>query len=225
MAGDWIKVRVNLPDDPAVFRMASVHGCSTEQVVGHLIRIWAWATDQLEDGHARNVTLSQLDAVARVTGFGQSMVDVGWLVVQPDGLLFPRWERHLSQGAKQRVLATERKRKERGEKSQDCHDASGTKTRLQKRRAIDDDEEVSSFSDEQMKQRVASLRHRPDWLPPGKPWVSEPMARNLARNPRLTAAILESAAKVAKEGRNTLKNPAGCFIAEIQKALSAKEAA
>lgn len=225
MAGDWIKVRVNLPDDPAVFRMASVHGCSTEQVVGHLIRIWAWATDQLEDGHARNVTLSQLDAVARVTGFGQSMVDVGWLVVQPDGLLFPRWERHLSQGAKQRVLATERKRKERGEKSQDCHDASVTKTRLQKRRAIDDDEEVSSFSDEQMKQRVASLRHRPDWLPPGKPWVSEPMARNLARNPRLTAAILESAAKVAKEGRNTLKNPAGCFIAEIQKALSAKEAA
>lgn len=225
MAGDWIKVRVNLPDDPAVFRMASAHGVATEQVVGHLIRVWAWATDQLENGHARNVTLSQLDAVARVTGFGQSMVDVGWLVVQPDGLLFPRWERHLSQGAKQRVLATERKRKERGEKSQDCHDANVTKPRLQKRRAIDDDEEVSTFSDEQMKQRIAALRHRPDWLPPGRPWVSEPMARNLARNPKITTEILVSAAKVAKEGRNTLRNPAGCFIAEIQKALSAKEAA
>jgi hypothetical protein len=225
MAGDWIKVRVNLPDDPAVFRMASVHGVSTEQIVGHLIRVWAWATDQLESGHARNVTLSQLDAVARVTGFGQSMVEVGWLVVQPDGLMFPRWERHLSQGAKQRVLATERKRRERVEKSQECHDASVTKTRLQKRRAIDDDEEVSNFSDEQMQQRIACLRHRPDWLPPGKPWVSEPMARNLARNPRLTSAILEAAAKVAREGRNTLRNPCGCFIAEIQKALSTKEAA
>jgi hypothetical protein len=134
MAGDWIKVRVNLPDDPAVFRMASAHGIPTEHVVGCLVRVWSWATDQLVNGHAVGVTLSQLDRVACVTGFGQSMADVGWLLIQADGIVFPRWERHLSQGAKQRVLATERKRRERVDLSRGGHVASVTETRPEKRR-------------------------------------------------------------------------------------------
>jgi len=133
MAGDWIKVRANLPDDPAVFRMAATHAMTTEQVVGHLIRVWAWATDQLSNGHAPSVTLSQLDHVASVTGFGQSMVEVGWLHADASGLTFPKWDRHLSQGAKQRMQACERKAKER-ELSRTSHGPSVTETRPEKRR-------------------------------------------------------------------------------------------
>jgi len=133
MAGDWIKVRANLPDDPAVFRMAATHAMTTEQVVGHLIRVWAWATDQLTDGHAPSVTLSQLDHVASVTGFGQSMVDVGWLHADASGLTFPKWDRHLSKGAKQRMQACERKAKERS-LSRDSHAPIVTETRPEKRR-------------------------------------------------------------------------------------------
>lgn len=233
MAGDWIKVRVNLPDDPAVFRMASVHGCSTEQVVGHLIRIWAWATDQLEDGHARNVTLSQLDAVARVTGFGQSMVDVGWLVVQPDGLLFPRWERHLSQGAKQRVLATERKRKEREVMSRVCHAESVTETRPEKRR--EEERRIHPAPERQPDKNVlpAPARASEDFESSNAPTMGERSqvrqalvrvgvesgaAQQVSLHPMLTLAMVKSNFAAVKKDNNVKSKPA-VLLTRLRKEL------
>jgi hypothetical protein len=168
-----------------------------------------------------------VDDLVALPGFYAAMVEVKWITETPQGIVITHFERHNGESAKQRAMDADRKRVRRMSGNEpDARPASKrTKVGPDKTRVIDDDEEVSNFSDEQMQQRIACLRHRPDWLPPGKPWVSEPMARNLARNPRLNSAILEAAAKVAREGRNTLRNPCGCFIAEIQKALSTKEAA
>jgi hypothetical protein len=212
MAGDWIKVRTRLLEDPAVFRMADLLGLSVEAVGGHLIRVWSWATDQVIDGNARGVTKAHLDRIASVTGMGDALESVGWLTFNNTGAIFPNWHRHLAQGAKERALTAARVAKSRNARGV-------TKALPDKRKTIDDDEEVSSFTEEQMQARIAALRRCPAWLPEGKPWVSEPMAKTLARNRLLTTDMLLAAERVAKEGRNTLRNPAGCFLSEIRKAL------
>lgn len=127
MAGDWIKVRVRLVDDPAVLAISTRFGILPETVVGYLIRAWSWATDQLVDGHAPGVTLAHFDRVVGLQNFGESLVEVRWLKATKSGLIFPKWDRHLSQGSKARALATNRK-------SQERHGASVTKTRPEKRR-------------------------------------------------------------------------------------------
>lgn len=230
MAGDWIKMRVDLHTHPKVVRIVSavcpqdVRNLSARcLIVGALHAMWSLFDAHSTDGQLPGYTSETLDTLVGLDGFARAVESVGWLIVSDKCLEMPEFGAHNGKGAKRRAEDTASKRVRR--MSAECPQETRTKCGPEKRRAIDDDEEVSTFSDEQMKQRVASLRHRPDWLPPGKPWVSEPMARNLARNPRLTTPILEAAARVAREGRNTLRNPCGCFIAEIQKALSAKEAA
>jgi len=132
MAGDWMKVDLTLPDKPEVIGMADMLGIHEDEVVGKMIRFWRWCDQHLKDCHAQNVTLSFLDRYLGVTGMGQAMCDVGWLVVVEDGLLIPNFDRHLSQGSKQRALASERKRKQRSEMSRAKRDTSVT--REEKRR-------------------------------------------------------------------------------------------
>jgi hypothetical protein len=113
MAGDWIKVRTRLLEDPAVFRMADRLSLSVEAVGGHLLRVWSWATDQIIDGNAPGVTAAHLDRIAGVTGMGAAMAEVGWINFYQGGATFPNWERHLAQGAKERALAAKRVAKHR----------------------------------------------------------------------------------------------------------------
>jgi len=231
MAGNWIKWVKGLTRRTEVVRMSTGHlsgiNADRRRIAVACMEFWEWADDETTDGALSGCTPAFVDDLVALPGFFAAMVSVGWIVETPQGIVIAHFERHNGESAKQRAMDADRKRVRRMSGNEpDARPASKrTKVGPDKTRVIDDDEEGSTFSDEQMKQRVASLRHRPDWLPPGKPWVSEPMARNLARNPRLTTPILEAAARVAREGRNTLRNPCGCFIAEIQKALSAKEAA
>jgi hypothetical protein len=113
MAGDWIKVRTRLLEDPAVFRIADRLGISIEAVGGHLLRVWSWATDQIVEGNAPGVTEAHLDRIAGVTGMGAAMADVGWITFCTSGATFPNWNRHLAQGAKERALAAKRVAKHR----------------------------------------------------------------------------------------------------------------
>jgi len=113
MAGDWIKVRTRLLEDPAVFRMSDLLGLSVEAVGGHLLRVWSWATDQVIDGNAPGVTRTHLDRIACVTGMGSALESVGWITFTDTGATFPNWERHLAQGAKARALTALRVQKSR----------------------------------------------------------------------------------------------------------------
>jgi len=112
MAGDWIKMRVDLAEDPAVIAMASSLQVHETHVVGMLHKVWAWADRHAENGHAKNVTVSWLDRYIGVTGFSQAMQEAGWLLVD-NGVRFPDFDRHNGESAKKRAHATERKRLER----------------------------------------------------------------------------------------------------------------
>jgi hypothetical protein len=108
MSNHWIKVRVRLFDDPAVLALSDTLSISPETTVGHLVRLWGWATDHLIDGNAAGVTATQLDRIAGIKGFADQLIQVGWLERTEDGLQFPKWAEHLSQGAKERALVTKR---------------------------------------------------------------------------------------------------------------------
>lgn len=113
MAGDWIKMRVDLSDDPAVISMACALDLDEFGIVGRLHKLWSWADKHCSAGHAKSVTNVWIDRYIGHAGFAQSMVDVGWLTITETGVEFPNFDRHNGASAKTRAEATERKRQER----------------------------------------------------------------------------------------------------------------
>jgi hypothetical protein len=137
MAGDWIKMRTDLDEDPAVIAMArTLKKVDVFGVVGRLHKVWSWATNHLSDGRAASDLMSFIDDHTRTPGFAKAMLDGGWLAVDGEEMVFPKWDRHLSKGAKQRGLDTERKRTGRAEPVPEMSgsDPDKTVTREEKRR-------------------------------------------------------------------------------------------
>lgn len=112
MSGDWIKMRSDLPEDPAVVRLAEALGIKVPEVVGHLHRIWSWA-----DAHAAGGVVEKFDSafLDRITipGFANTLKEVGWLENGGGKVVFPRFDRHNGAQAKTRALDALRKRRER----------------------------------------------------------------------------------------------------------------
>ena len=132
MAGDWIKMRVDLRTDPGVIVICEMTDLDEDSVVGKLHRIWSWADTQVSrSGHAVGVTQKWIDRYLGVEGFAIALVKAGWLRADDDGISFPNFDRHMSQTAKERALAARRKVTQR---SRSCHGASVTKTGPEKRR-------------------------------------------------------------------------------------------
>lgn len=118
MAGDWIPMRLDLYEDPAVTYMADKLQCREETIVGYLHRVWSWASRQCHDGSVTNVTLMSLGRVTNVAGFPELMRDAGWLVETQDDqgrpcVVFPKWENWMSESAKKRLQDAKRQAKRR----------------------------------------------------------------------------------------------------------------
>jgi hypothetical protein len=113
MAGDWLKMRMDLPDDPAVIGIALALDLEEDAVVGKLFRLWSWANRQTIDGDAASVTEMWLDRYVGVSGFAQAMVSVGWLTIKAGGIALPDFDKHNSETAKQRALTARRMGKKR----------------------------------------------------------------------------------------------------------------
>jgi hypothetical protein len=108
MAGDWIKMRVDLASDPAVIRIRRATGLDADSVVGKLHRLWAWANTHLASGEAQGLDLESVDELAGAAGFAAALESAGWLRVDADGVQFVNFERHNGQPAKARALAKTR---------------------------------------------------------------------------------------------------------------------
>lgn len=108
MAGDWMKIDLELPDKPEVHAMAGMLGIDPDAVVGKLIRVWQWFDKHTVDGNAHGVTFSLPDRITNVTGFGEAMSFVGWLNQNDKTLIMPKFDRHTSESAKSRALTAKR---------------------------------------------------------------------------------------------------------------------
>ena len=113
MAVPWIKVRTNVRDQREVFVTARRLGLARDHAVGLCVRFWAWADSQTTDGIIDGIRPADIDAVVEHEGFAAALVDAGWLLVDERGVIIPNFDRHNGESAKKRVLAAERKRRQR----------------------------------------------------------------------------------------------------------------
>lgn len=110
MAGDWIKMRVDLGDDPAVVQIAARLDTTEDEVVGKLHRLWSWADKHTTDGTAPAITAKWVDRYVGSTGFADAMGEAGWISFSVAGVLFPSFDRHNGESAKRRGEAAIRQR-------------------------------------------------------------------------------------------------------------------
>jgi len=104
MAGDWIKMRSNLWDDPRIARLCDATNKKEAEVVGGLYWLWAMADAQTTDGALVGLSVSTIDRKTGIKGLGVAVVDVGWLEEIAGGLAIVRFEEHNGKCAKRRAL-------------------------------------------------------------------------------------------------------------------------
>jgi hypothetical protein len=117
MAGDWIKMKTDLANEPEVIGISTILAIEIDLVVGKLHRAWSWANKHTTNGNAPIVTRAWLDEYVRVTGFAEAMISVGWLRSTDNSISFPKFDVHNSKGSKRRALASFRQALHRSRKS------------------------------------------------------------------------------------------------------------
>lgn len=109
MAGDWIKMRSNLWDDPRVAGVCDRTGASEAQVIGALYWLWTTADQHTQDGFMGGLTTISVNRKTAVEGFAQALIEVGWLEHAEGGLIVPRFDEHNGVSAKRRASEAKRK--------------------------------------------------------------------------------------------------------------------
>lgn len=121
MAGDWIKMDIELHEKGAVIAMAETlkmgdfapDKIMEDLIVGKLKKFWSWADRQAsiegEDGIVRGATFNWIDTkLLGVNGFCKAMQSAGWLDYQDGRLIIPGFARNNGKSAKARVMHAKR---------------------------------------------------------------------------------------------------------------------
>ena len=108
MAGDWIKMRGNLWDDPRVAKIVDMTDSSEAAVIGALYWLWATADQHTEDGIMPGLTLRSIDRKTGVKGFAEALCAIDWLVDHPEGVRIVDFEKHNGSSAKKRCQTAKR---------------------------------------------------------------------------------------------------------------------
>lgn len=108
MAGDWIKMRGNLWDDPRVAKLCDLCDCAEAQIIGGLYWLWSSADQHTEDGCMPGLTLRQIDRKTGIQGFGAALCEIGWLIDDPQGVVIANFEEHNGASAKKRATTAKR---------------------------------------------------------------------------------------------------------------------
>lgn len=108
MAGDWIKMRGNLWDDPRVAKIVDLTDSSEAAVIGALYWLWATADQHTEDGILPGLTLRAIDRKTGVKGFADALCAIEWLADHPEGVRIIDFEKHNGSSAKKRCQTAKR---------------------------------------------------------------------------------------------------------------------
>jgi len=114
MAGDWIKMRSNLWDDPRVAKLCDLTESGEAQIIGGLYWLWATADQHSEDGALLGLTSRSIDRKTGIKGFGDALISIGWLSGDENGVVIARFEEHNGASAKTRLQTAQRVAKHKG---------------------------------------------------------------------------------------------------------------
>lgn len=114
MPAEWIKVEHHIHEKTEIAMIAEITGLDTDQVVGKLVRVWAWASRNCyADGVTGVTALRVIREITACPTFDEAMAKCGWLALKGDKISFANFDRHNSQTAKERALAANRMAKKR----------------------------------------------------------------------------------------------------------------
>ena len=113
MAGECIKMRLELHDSPKVGKIARLTGLDRFGVVGRLHRVWGWVDQTSEDGAKVDGEFADIDELADCAGFANAMAQVGWLQDLGGVLRFGNFTEHNGNTARRRAEDARRKGKGR----------------------------------------------------------------------------------------------------------------
>lgn len=130
MAGDWIKMRIDLATSPKVVRMSSALKADRMRIVGGLHAVWCLFDTHSETGRLDGYTVETVDDLIGFPGFARAMADIGWLLESAGAVELPRFDVHNGASAKRRAMEADRKRSAR----KSAPDADKKRTREEKRR-------------------------------------------------------------------------------------------
>jgi hypothetical protein len=114
MAGDWIKMRLDLQTHPKVVRILSATKADKFRVIGGLHAVWSVFDTHSSDGRLDGYSPDTLDHIIGWQGFSAAMIAVGWLQVDgEEALLLPDFDEHNGKSGKRRAEDQKRKREDR----------------------------------------------------------------------------------------------------------------
>ncbi len=108
MAGEWIKVRTNLWNDPRVSQLCDLTGTPEAMIVGGLYWLWATADEHTETGLMPGLSLSAVDRKTGIVGFGAALVSIDWVHETANGIVLARFDEHNGTSAKTRAQTARR---------------------------------------------------------------------------------------------------------------------
>lgn len=108
MAGEWIKVRTNLWDDPRIGQLCELTSQGEATVIGGLYWLWATADEHSADGQLHGMTVRTIDRKTGIPGLGQALVTIGWLNDNAEGVTVARFDEHNGASAKTRAQTAKR---------------------------------------------------------------------------------------------------------------------
>lgn len=109
MAGEWIKMRTNLWDDPRVVAVCDRLDISEATAIGAFFWLWSMADSHSEDGVLAALTPGGVDRKVGIKGFAEAVESVGWLSISDGHIVIERFGEHNGRSAKRRISESRRK--------------------------------------------------------------------------------------------------------------------
>jgi len=111
VAGDWIKMRIDLQSHPKIVRILSATKSDKFRVIGGLHAVWSVFDTHSTNGELHGYTPESMDHVIGWLGFSDAMIASGWLSFDGDEtLVMPEFGEHNGKSAKRRAEDQKRKR-------------------------------------------------------------------------------------------------------------------
>lgn len=230
MSDSWIKMRTCLLTSPKVIRVSVALGIHPSAVCGACFAVWAIADTHSSNGRLPGYTYTVLDQLAGVPGLCRALETVGWAKEDADGVTLPKYGTHNGSTAKSRATAARRASRKRDRDSQNPsrsrHAATVTKGAPEQEKKREEKNSSSSKSEnraapaaglspELVQSNAEYLRRKPDWLPEGKPWLTNDAVMEFADS-WLTGDDVNRVMREARDSRKTLSNPAGFIVKELR---------